>query len=138
MTNLKDQLQEKIRKEREGSEKAGQSKRKSASDARSLLDEIRPRLDELPHTTDKYSLNAEYALGPYANDIALVELYESNGAWVARWEIAPTVSGTTAKWEVTYNPRGVETYHEWFRNDDDLFKYLTASIAERVVEMDAD
>lgn len=38
--------------------------------------------------------------------------------------------------EVTYNPFGVETQHEWFRNAGDLFKYLTASVAERVVEME--
>ena len=31
-------------------------------------------------------------------------------------------------WEVTYNPHGVETQHEWLRESDDLFTYLTASI----------
>ena len=31
-----------------------------------------PRLDELPHTTDKYSLKVRYAKGPYA----VVELYD--------------------------------------------------------------
>ncbi len=138
MANLKDQIQQEIRKERESSEKSGQPRRKGAGDAGSRLDEIRPRLDELPHTTDKYSLKTEYAVGPYASDIAIVELYGLNDVWVARWEIAPTVGGSVAEWEVTCKPHGAETYHEWFRNTDDLFNYLTASVAERVVEMEAD
>ncbi len=138
MANLKDQIQQEIRKERESAEKPGQPGRKGAADASNRLDEIRSRLDELPHTTDKYSLKTEYAVGPYSSDIAIVELYGSNDVWVARWEIAPTVGGSVADWEVTCKPHGAETYHEWFRNTDDLFKYLTASVAERVVAMEAD
>ena len=38
---------------------------KRSGDANDRLDEIRPRLDELPHSTDKYSLKVEYAVGPY-------------------------------------------------------------------------
>jgi hypothetical protein len=102
------------------------------------MDDIRPRLDELPHTTDKYSLKIRYAKGPYAADIAVVELYDLDRVWVAMWQVATTVGGSVEDWEVTYNPHGVETQHEWFRDSDDLFKYLTASIAERVVEMEAD
>ena len=136
MNNLKDQIQQEIMKERERSSEAHANGKRSG-DANDRLDEIRPRLDELPHSTDKYSLKVEYAVGPYASDIAIAELYDLNGVWIARWEIAPTVGGSVAAWEVTYNPHGVETQHEWFRNADDLFKYLTASIAERVVEMDA-
>ena len=136
MTNLKDQIQQGIRKERERSETPGQADGKRSGGDR--LDEIRPRLDELPHTTDKYSLKVEYAVGPYSTDIAIAELYDLDGVWIARWEIAPTVGGSVADWEVTYNPHGVETQHEWFRDSDGLFKYLTASIAERVVEMEAD
>jgi hypothetical protein len=138
MTNLKDQIQQEIRKERESSERPVQAKRRGARDASIRLDEIRPRLDELPHTTDKYSLKTEYAVGPYSSDIAIVELYGSNDVPAARWEIAPTVGGSTADWEVTCKPHGAETYHEWFRNSDNLFEYLAASIAERVVEMEAD
>ena len=138
MANLKDQIQQQIKSERESSEKPGQTKRKGASEASTRLDEIRPRIDELPHTTDKYSLKTEYAVGPYSSEIAIVELYDLNNVWVARWEIAPTVSGSTADWEVTCKLHGAETYHEWFRSTDDLFKYLTASVAERVVEMEAD
>ena len=138
MANLKDQIQQNITKEHESSEKAGQTKRRSASEASNRLDEIRPRLDELPHTTDRYSLKAEYAVGPYSSDIAIVELYDSNGVWAARWEISPTVGGSTADWEVTCKPHGAETFHEWFRNTDDLFKYLTASVAERIVAMESD
>ncbi len=138
MTNLKDQIQQEISKERERSEKPGQTKRKDADEARNRLDEIRPRLDELPHTTDKYSLDVRYAKGPYSADIAVVELYDLDRVWVAMWQVATTVGGSVENWEVTYNPRGVETQHEWFRDSDDLFKYLTASIAERVVEMEAD
>ena len=138
MANLKDQIQQEIKRERENAEKPGQTKRKGASEARIRLDEIRLRIDELPHTTDKYSLKTEYAVGPYSSEIAIVELYDLNNVWVARWEIAPTVGGSAADWEVTCKPHGAETFHEWFRSTDDLFKYLTASIAERVVEMEAD
>jgi hypothetical protein len=138
MTNLKDQIQQEISKVRERSEKPGQTKRKDADEARNRMDDIRPRLDELPHTTDKYSLKVRYAKGPYAADIAVVELYDLDRVWVAMWQVATTVGGSVEDWEVTYNPHGVETQHEWFRDSDDLFKYLTASIAERVVEMEAD
>lgn len=138
MANLKDQIQQEIKKKRESSEKPGQTKGKGTSEARIQLDEIRPRIDELPHTTDKYSLKTEYAVGPYSSEIAIVELYDLNDVWVARWEIAPTVGRSAPDWEVTYKPHGAETYHEWFRSTDDLFKYLTASVAERVVEMQAD
>jgi len=138
MTDLKNQIQQKISKERERSEKPGQTKRKDADEARNRMDDIRPRLDELPHTTDKYSLKVRYAKGPYAADIAVVELYDLDRVWVAMWQVATTVGGSVEDWEVTYNPHGVETQHEWFRDSDDLFKYLTASIAERVVEMEAD
>ena len=135
MTNLKDQIQQGISKGRAQSENSGPAKR---DDAENRLDEIRQGLDELPHKTDDYELKVEYAVGPYATDIAIAELYDSKGAWVARWEIAPTVGGSVAEWEVTYNPRGVETQHKWFRDADGLFDYLTASIAERVVEMETD
>jgi hypothetical protein len=138
MTNLKDQIEEKIRKERERSEKPGQNKYKDADEAGKRLDDIRPRLDELSHTTDKYSLKVGYAKGPYAAVIAVVELHEIDGTWVAAWHVGTTVGGSGHDWQVTYNPHGVETQHEWFRNSDDLFKYLTASIAERIVEMQAD
>jgi hypothetical protein len=136
MTNLKDQIQQEIRKEHERSEKPGQTERKDADEARNRLDFIRPRLDELAHATDKYSLKVGYSKGPYAADIAVVELYDSDGIWVAMWQVATTAGGSTEDWEVTYNPHGVETQHEWFRDPDDLFKYLTASIAERVVAME--
>ena len=138
MANLKDQIQQEIRNERASSERPVRAKRGRASQASIRLDEIRPRLDELPHTTDRYSLKTEYAVGPYSSDIAIVELYASNDVWAARWEIAPTVGGSTAAWEVTCKPHGAETYREWFRNADDLFKYLAASVAERVVEMETD
>ena len=138
MANLKDQIQQEITKERESSEKPGQTKRRAASEASNRLEEIRPRLDELPHTTDKYSLKAEYAVGPYASDIAIVELYDLNDIWVARWEISPTVGGSSDEWEITCKPNGADTYHEWFRNADDLLKYLTTSVAERIVAMKAD
>jgi hypothetical protein len=62
MTNLKDQIQQEIRKERESSERPVQAKRRGARDASIRLDEIRPRLDELPHTTDKYSLKTHRRL----------------------------------------------------------------------------
>ena len=138
MTNLKDQIQKEIREKRGQSEKPGQTKRRNADEARNRLDEIRPRLDELAHTTEKYSLKVDYAQGPYSSHIAVVELYDLNGVWVAMWQVATTVGGSAENWEVTYNPHGVETQHEWFRDSDDLFKYLTASIAARVVEMEAD
>ena len=138
MTSLKDQIEEKIRKERERSEKPGQNKPGGADEAGTRLDGIRPRLDELSHTADNYSLEVGYAKGPYAAVIAVVELDDGDGTWVAAWQIGATVGGSVYEWEVTYNPRGVETQHEWFRNADDLFKYLTASIAERIVEMEAD
>ena len=138
MTNLKDQIRQEIRKERERSEKPGQTERKVADEATKRLDFIRPRLDQLAHTTDRYSLKVGYSKGPYAADIAIVELYDADGVWAALWQVATTVGGSAKDWEVTYNPRGVETQHEWFRDPDDLFEYLTASIAKRVVAMDAD
>ena len=136
MTNLKDQIQHEIMKERERSEKPGQTKRKDADAVGKRLDEIRPRLDELPHTTDRYSLKVSYAIGPYSNDIAVIELYDSHGIWAASWHVATTVGSSVEDWEVTYNPHGVETQHEWFRDSDDLFNYLTTSIAERIVKID--
>lgn len=138
MANFKDQIQKEIQREREISKRLGQTKSKAAAEAGNRLDEIRPRIDELPHTTDKFSLKTEYAVGPYSSEIAIVELYDLHDVWVARWEIAPTVGGSVADWEVTCKPHGAETFHEWFRNADDLFKYLAATIAERVVEMDED
>ena len=138
MTNLKDQIQEKVRKERERSEASGQTTSHDADQAVTPLDEIRPGLDELAHTTDKYSLKVSYAKGPYAADIAVVELDNADGVFVAMWQVAATVGGSVPDWEVTYNPHGVETHREWFRNADDLFKYLTASVADRIVEMEAD
>jgi len=138
MTNLKDQIKENIRKERERSEKPGQSQHKDADEARSRLDDIRPRLDELSHTTGTYSLKVGYAKGPYSAVIAVVELYDIDETWVAAWHVGTTVGGSVQDWEVTYNPRGVETQHEWFANTDDLFEYLAACIAERIVEMEAD
>ena len=138
MTNLKDQIQQEIQKERESSEKPAQTRRGGAGDTGTRLDGIRLRLDELPHSTEKYSLKVEYAVGPYASDIAIVELYGSNDSWVARWEIAPAVGGSAEDWEVTFKPNGADTFHEWFGSSDALFKYLTASIAERVIEMEAD
>jgi hypothetical protein len=138
MTNLKDQIEEKIRKEREQSEKRGQNKHKDVDEAGKRFDEIRPRLDELAHSTDEYSLRVGYAKGPYSAIIAVVELYDIDATWVAAWHVGTTVGGSADDWQVTYNPQGVETQHEWFRNSVDLFKYLTASIAERIVEMQAD
>lgn len=136
MANLKDQIQQEIRKKREGSEGPGQTKRKDADADR--LDQIRPRLDELSHAADTYSLKVGYAVGPYSADIAIIELYDPKEIWVASWQVATTVGGSIENWEVTYNPHGVETQHEWFRDADGLFSYLTASIAERIVEMQAD
>ena len=138
MTNLKDQIEERIRKERDRSGKPEQNEQKNADEAGKRLDDIRPRLDELSHTTDKYSLEVDYTKGPYSDVIAVVELEETDGTWVAAWQIAETVGGSVHDWEVTYNPYGVETRHEWFANSDDLFKYLTTSIAERIVAMEAD
>jgi hypothetical protein len=138
MTNLKDQIEENIRKERERSEKIRRNEYEDADKARKLFDDIRPKLDELSHTTDQYSLKVGYAKGPYAEVIAVVELNDTDGTWVAAWHIGTTVGDPIHDWEVAYNPRGVETQHEWFANSDDLFKYLTASIAERIVEMEAD
>ena len=138
MTNLKDQIQARIRKERERSDKPRESKPGIADEASKRLDGIRPRLDELSHATDKYNLNVSYPKGQYAADIAVIELEKTDGTWVATWQVATTVGGLVPDWEVTYNPRGVETLHEWFANSDDLFEYLTASIAERIVAMEAD
>ena len=137
MTNLKDQIEEKIRKERERSEKPAQENRFDADDAGTRLDGIRARLDELSHATDKYRLTVEYAKGPYEDVIAVIELDEIDGTWVAGWQVATTVGGSVHDWEVTYNPHGVATQHEWFKNSDELFAFLTASIAERIVEMEA-
>ena len=135
MTNLKDRIAERIRKERDQPEKP---EPKATDMAESRLDENRPGLDELSYATDNYSLEVEYAKGPYAEMIAVVELDDSDGTWVASWQIAPTVGGSESEWEVTYNPHGVETRREWFVKSDDLFEYLTASIAERIIEMEAD
>ena len=133
MTNLKDQIAERIRKDRDQSEKPEQ---KAVDTAGSRLDEIRPGLDELSYATDNYSLSVEYAKGPYAEMIAVVELDDTEGTWVASWQIAPTISGSGYEWEVTYNPYGVDTQRERFVNSDGLFKYLTASIAERIIKME--
>ena len=138
MTNLKDQIEDRIRKERDRSGKAEHEARQHPDEARRRFDEIRPGLDELSHVTDTYSLKVDYAKGPYAETIAVIELDEIDGTWVASWQIAPTVGGSVPRWDVTYNPHGVETQREWFANSDDLFKYLTASIAERIVEMETD
>lgn len=138
MADLKDQIQREIMKGREGSKKPGAAEREGAAGERTRLDRIRPRLDELPHRTDNYSLRVEYAVGPYASDIAIVELYDSRDIWVARWEIAPTVGGSEAEWELTGKPDGSATYHEWFRTADELFEYLTAAVAKRIVRMPAD
>ena len=138
MTNLKDQLEERIRSARDRPGKPGQKARQETDEAEKRFDEIRTGLDELAHATDTYSLKVSYAKGPYSETIAVVELDDIGGTWVASWQIAPTVSGSVPEWEVTYNPHGVETQHEWFANSEDLLKYLTASIAERVVEMEAD
>ena len=135
MTSLKDQIAERIRKERDQPEKPEQ---KAADTTGSRLDEIRPGLDELSYATENYSLTVEYAKGPYAEMIAVVELDDMDGTWVASWQIAPTISGSGYDWEVTYNPYGVETQRERFAKSDELFLYLTASIAERIIEMEAD
>jgi len=138
MTNLKDQIEENIRKERERSEKLRQKEYENADEARQRFDDIRPKLDELSHTTDKYSLKVGYAKGPYSAIIAVVELYDIDETWVASWHVSTTVSDSVHDWQVAYDPRGVGTQHEWFANSDDLFEYLTTSVAERVVEMEAE
>lgn len=137
MTDLKDQIQARIREGRKRPERRRESKPGMADEARKRLDGIRQRLDEFAHATDKYQLKVTYAKGAYAADIATLELEDPDGTWVAAWQVATTVGGVAPDWQVTYNPHGVETMHEWFRSSDDLFEYLTASIAERVVEMDA-
>ncbi|MDH3337166.1 MAG: hypothetical protein OER22_02190 [Gammaproteobacteria bacterium] len=138
MSNLKDQIEENIRKERERSEKLRQNENKDAGKVAKRFDDIRPKLDELSHTTDKYSLKVDYAKGPYSQVIAVVELNDIAGTWVAAWQVSTTVSDHIHDWEVAYNPRGIGIQHEWFANSDDLLKYLTASIAERIVEMQSD
>lgn len=134
MGNLQDQIQKQIRDKRERSETTGESKRKDEK----RLEEIRPRLDELAYAGDEYSLRLSYAVGPYEDEIAIVELYSRADVWVASWQVAEAVGSSVPKWEVTYNPRGVDTVKEWFRDSDRLFDYLTASIADRIVEMQAD
>ena len=138
MTNLKDQIEENIMKERERSEKLRQNEYEDADEGRKRFDDIRPKLDELSHTTDKYNLKVGYAKGPYSEVIAVVELNDIDGTWVAAWHVGTTAGDPIHDWEVAYNPRGVGSQHEWFANSDNLFKYLTASIAERIVEMEAD
>ena len=136
MTNLKDQIQQELREKRERS-RSGQGDEQPRGGGDNELDRIRPRLDELVHAEDKYSIRVDYAVGPYASDIAIVELYDRKEAWVASWQIAPTVGGSVEKWEITYNPYGVDTRHKWFRDADGLFSFLATSIAERIVEMES-
>ena len=138
MTNLKNQIEKKISKERERSEKLRQTKNDDSDEARKRFDNIRPKLDELPHATDEYRLKVGYAVGPYSDVIGTVELYDIDEAWVASWQVGTTASDPVHDWEVVYNPRGVDTQREWFANPDDLFEFLTASIAERIVEMEAE
>jgi predicted nuclease with TOPRIM domain len=138
MTNLKDQIEENIKKERERLEKLRQKENEDTDQARKRFDDIRPKLDELSHTMDKYSLKVGYAKGPYAEVIAVVELYDIDETWVAAWHVGTTASDPVHDWEVVYNPHGVETQHEWFANSDDLLEYLMGSIAERIVEMEAE
>ena len=139
MTNLKDQIEQHIRKERGRSEKLPQKGYKGTDEVRKRFDDIRPKLDELPHTTDKYSLKVGYAEGPYSEIVAVVELYDIAETWVAAWQVGTTTaSDPVHDWEVIYNPHGVETQHEWFANSDGLLEYLTTSIAERIVEMEAE
>ena len=138
MSNLKDRIEENIKKERQRSEKRRQDNDEHVDEAKKRFDDIRPQLDELAHETDKYSLTVDYAKGPYSEVIAIVELRKTDGAWVAAWHVATTVSDPTHDWDVAYNPRGVGIQRQWFRSSDDLLKYLTASIAERIVEMEAD
>ena len=135
MANLKDRIQREIREKRERSLQPAQTEQRSAGGDQ--LDDIRPRLDELAHVDEKYSLKVEYAVGPYAADIAIVELYDPKGVWVASWQVAKSAGGSAKEWEVTYNPYGVDTHHKWFRNTDGLFDYLAESIADRIFEMDA-
>lgn len=137
MANLKDQIEEQIRKKREQSAATEKSDRRDVPGGGSPLDAIRPRLDELSHTSDKYSLKVVYAKGPYEADIAIVELYDAKEVWAASWQVATTVGDSAEDWEVTYNPHGVETQHKWFRDADGLFQYLATSIAERIVQMEA-
>ena len=138
MTNLKDQIQQEIREKRERSDNPDGAGRRGARGNANALDAIRPRLDELAHSDEQYSLRVDYAVGPYAADIAIVELYDRKEAWVASWQVATTVGGSAENWEVTYNPHGIDTQHKWLRDTDGLFEYLAASIAERIVEMEAD
>jgi len=138
MTNLKDQIEENIRKGRERSEKLRQNGDEHADKTGKRFDDIRPELDELSHTTDKYSLTVRYAKGPYSAVIAVLELNKIDGTWVAAWHVGTTVGEPVHDWEVAYNPHGVEIQREWFANSGDLFKYLTASVAERIIEMEAD
>ncbi len=134
MGNLQDQIQEQIRNKRERSEEISEAGQKGGN----RLEEIRPRIDELAYAGDEYSLRLSYAVGPYEDEIAIVELYSRTDVWVASWQVAQAVGSSVPKWEVTYNPRGVDTVKEWFRDSDRLFDYLTASIADRIVEMQAD
>ena len=83
-------------------------------------------------------MKVRYAKGPYEAVIAIVDLEEIDGTWVAAWHVGTTVADSVHDWEVTYNPHGVETRHEWFKNTDDLFSFLTASIAERIVQFEAE
>ena len=138
MSNFKDQIEENIRKERERSEKPRQNKNEDAGEAGDRFNEIRPNLDELSHSTDKYDLKVDYRKSPYDKLVAVVELNHVDGAWVAAWHISAPGADPVHQWEVAYNPRGVDTRHEWFVNSDELFKYLTTCIAERIVEMEKD
>ena len=136
MANLKDQIQQEIREKRERT-RSGQADNRSGGGNNNELEQIRPRLDELAHADDKYSIRVDYAVGPYSADIGIIELYDAKEAWVASWQIASTVGGSVEKWEITYNPHGVDTQHKWFRDTDGLFSFLTTSIAERIVEMES-
>ena len=138
MPNLKQQIEENIRKKRERSEKLRRIEYEDADEARQRFEDIRPKLDELSHTTDNYSLEVGYAKGPYSATIAILELYDIDGTWVASWKVSTTVSDPVCDWQVAYDPRGVATQNKWFASSDDLFGYLTTSIAERVVEMEAE
>jgi len=138
MPNLKDQIKENIRKERERPEKLRQNEYQDTDEAGKRFQGIRPKLDELSHATDKYKLKVGYAKGPYSEVIAVVELNDVDGTWIAAWHVGTTVSDAVHDWEVAYNPRGIGIQHEWFVNSDDLLEYLTVSIAERIVEMEAD
>ena len=137
MTNLKDQIEEKVRKERERSKKLRQKEREETGEAGKRIDDIRPELDDLSVATDDYSLKVRYAIGPYSEVIGIVELYDVDDTWVAAWHVGTTVSDPVHDWDVAYNPHGVDIQHEWFASSGDLFEFLTASIAERIVEMEA-